>query len=146
MEIRDNMNLVSISPDTFNATFESTTEISFSSNILKTEGSSEYDTYSLINKFPNLTKISLIGTVQAFGFMSFLAEKMDHNPEWFNVYNRTEKRLDASDKGSQHLRRKGRQGCVDWQDLGRCWGEEGHGQEEPGEHFVRSEGLCQGSN
>lgn len=38
----------------------------------------------------------------AFGFMSrvaILAEKADHHPEWFNVYNRVEVRLTNHDAG-----------------------------------------------
>ncbi len=38
----------------------------------------------------------------AFGFMSraaLLAEKMDHHPEWFNVYNRVEITLSTHDAG-----------------------------------------------
>ena len=40
--------------------------------------------------------------VEAFGFMSsvaLLAEKMDHHPEWFNVYNRVIIDLNTHDVG-----------------------------------------------
>jgi len=38
----------------------------------------------------------------AFGFMSrvaLLAEKMDHHPEWFNVYNKIDVTLSTHDAG-----------------------------------------------
>ena len=40
--------------------------------------------------------------VEAFGFMSrvaIIAEKADHHPEWFNVYNRVEILLTTHDAG-----------------------------------------------
>ena len=40
--------------------------------------------------------------VEAFGFMSraaLVAEKMDHHPEWFNVYNRVVVNLSTHDVG-----------------------------------------------
>jgi 4a-hydroxytetrahydrobiopterin dehydratase len=39
---------------------------------------------------------------EAWGFMSrvaVLAEKMNHHPEWFNVYNRVEVTLNTHDAG-----------------------------------------------
>lgn len=40
--------------------------------------------------------------VEAFGFMTrsaFHAEKLDHHPEWFNVYSRVEVALSTHDAG-----------------------------------------------
>jgi 4a-hydroxytetrahydrobiopterin dehydratase len=40
--------------------------------------------------------------LSAFGFMAqsaLVAEKMDHHPEWFNVYNRVEVDLTTHDAG-----------------------------------------------
>lgn len=56
-------------------------------------------------KFENdgITKTFMFSNfVEAFGFMSqaaILAEKANHHPEWFNVYNKVEIRLSTHDAG-----------------------------------------------
>jgi 4a-hydroxytetrahydrobiopterin dehydratase len=44
---------------------------------------------------------------QAFGFMgrvALMAERMDHHPEWFNVYNRVDITLATHDAGGLSAR------------------------------------------
>lgn len=44
---------------------------------------------------------------QAFGFMTrvaIVAERRDHHPEWFNVYNRVDIRLTTHDAGGLSVR------------------------------------------
>ncbi len=41
--------------------------------------------------------------VEAFGFMTkvaFLAEKMNHHPEWTNIYNKVQIKLSTHDAGN----------------------------------------------
>ena len=52
----------------------------------------------------------------AFGFMSrvaLLAEKQDHHPEWFNVYNRVEITLSTHDAGGLSQRDIALSRCFD---------------------------------
>nr|WP_276317282.1 4a-hydroxytetrahydrobiopterin dehydratase [Croceicoccus ponticola] len=47
-------------------------------------------------------KYAFADFIEAFGFMTrvaIMAEKADHHPEWFNVYNRVEITLTTHDAG-----------------------------------------------
>lgn len=47
-------------------------------------------------------KFQFLDFNEAFGFMTrvaLLADKMDHHPEWFNVYNKVEVTLSTHDAG-----------------------------------------------
>ena len=47
-------------------------------------------------------KLTFTDFAEAFGFMTrvaIIAEKVDHHPEWFNVYNRVEILLTTHDAG-----------------------------------------------
>ena len=53
---------------------------------------------------------------EAFGFMTrvaILAEKADHHPEWFNVYNRVEITLTTHDAGGLSTRDVALAGAID---------------------------------
>ena len=53
---------------------------------------------------------------QAFGFMTrvaIAAEKADHHPEWFNVYNRVEITLTTHDCGGLSVRDVALAGVID---------------------------------
>jgi 4a-hydroxytetrahydrobiopterin dehydratase len=62
---------------------------------------SELDHWMLSEDQTSITKEYAFGDfVQAFGFMTecaLVAEKMDHHPEWFNVYRRVDVRLTTHD-------------------------------------------------
>ena len=61
------------------------------------KGWSEVNGRDAINK-----KFSFKDFNEAFGFMAraaLIAEKLDHHPEWFNVYNRVEVTLATHDAG-----------------------------------------------
>ena len=67
------------------------------SALAKLRGWSEVKGRDAINK-----KFSFKDFNEAFGFMlraALIAEKLDHHPEWFNVYNRVEVTLSTHDAG-----------------------------------------------
>jgi 4a-hydroxytetrahydrobiopterin dehydratase len=48
----------------------------------------------------HMTRMPKVSAAEAFGFMTrvaIMAEKADHHPEWFNVYNRVEILLTTHD-------------------------------------------------
>ena len=54
-----------------------------------------------------LRKLTFADFGEAFGFMArvaIAAEKADHHPEWFNVYNRVEITLTTHDAGGLSMR------------------------------------------
>ena len=65
--------------------------------LAKLEGWSEVQGRDAIRK-----KFTFKDFNEAFGFMAraaLVAEKLDHHPEWFNVYNRVEVTLATHDAG-----------------------------------------------
>src|SRR3974377_351418 len=67
------------------------------SALAKLKGWNEVQGRDAINK-----KFSFKDFNEAFGFMlraALIAEKLDHHPEWFNVYNKVEVTLSTHDAG-----------------------------------------------
>ena len=67
------------------------------SALAKLDGWSEVEGRDAISK-----KFAFKDFNEAFGFMArvaLIAEKLDHHPEWFNVYNRVEVTLATHDAG-----------------------------------------------
>ena len=65
--------------------------------LAKLEGWSEVDGRDAISR-----KFTFKDFNEAFGFMTraaLIAEKLDHHPEWFNVYNKVEVTLATHDAG-----------------------------------------------
>jgi 4a-hydroxytetrahydrobiopterin dehydratase len=65
--------------------------------LAKLKGWSEVDGRDAISK-----KFTFKDFSEAFGFMAraaLVAEKLDHHPEWFNVYNKVEVTLATHDAG-----------------------------------------------
>ena len=69
----------------------------------RAEALAELDGWSEVDSRDAIAKTFSFKTFnQAFGFMTraaLVAEKMDHHPEWFNVYNRVEVTLATHDAG-----------------------------------------------
>ena len=66
-------------------------------NLAKLDGWTEVDGRDAISR-----KFMFKDFNEAFGFMAraaLIAEKLDHHPEWFNVYNRVEVTLATHDAG-----------------------------------------------
>ncbi|XP_023111154.2 pterin-4-alpha-carbinolamine dehydratase 2 isoform X1 [Prionailurus viverrinus] len=69
---------------------------------LKAAGWSELNERDAIYKEFSFKNFNQLHLMQAFGFMSRVAlqaEKMNHHPEWFNVYNKVQITLTSHDYG-----------------------------------------------
>lgn len=69
----------------------------------RTAAMAKFPEWSLAREGAAMERTFKFGTfVDAFGFMTrvaILAEKADHHPEWFNVYNKVEITLTTHDAG-----------------------------------------------